>query len=69
MTDHSPAAAIAPPPAPLTLDRPALAGLLGVSTRTLDRMRQDRNFPRPVTPPGHRPLWSRPVVSRWLDPQ
>jgi predicted DNA-binding transcriptional regulator AlpA len=64
MSDPSPA----PATALQTLDRHALAGALGISTRTLDRMRNDRGFPKPFTPPGRRPLWSRPAVDRWLDP-
>ena len=55
------------PPAPRTLDRLSLAGILGVSTRTLDRLRQDRGFPRPLTGKRRRPLWSKAVVERWMN--
>ena len=56
------------PPAPQTLDRKSLSRLLEVSTRTLDRMRNDRGFPRPLTGHRRRPLWSRLVVERWMNP-
>jgi predicted DNA-binding transcriptional regulator AlpA len=53
-------------PSPQTLDRSSLARLLGVSLRTLDRMRHDRGFPRPLTGGRRKPLWARPVIDRWL---
>ena len=56
------------PPVAQTLDRKSLSRLIGVSTRTLDRMRSDRGFPRPLTVKRRRPLWSRPVVERWMNP-
>lgn len=52
-----------------TLDRKTLALLIGVSERTLDRMRHDRGFPRPLTGNGRNPRWSRPVIERWLQQQ
>ena len=54
-------------PEPQTLDRTALAHLLGVSVRTLDRLRHDRGFPRPLTGSRRNPLWSRAVVDRWMN--
>ena len=51
---------------PQTVDRRGFARLLGVSTRTLDRMRHDRGFPRPLTGARRKPLWSREAVGRWL---
>jgi len=51
-----------------TLMGPAdVARMLGVSTRTLRRLRKSRRFPRPVKGTGRRPRWTRASVVRFME--
>jgi predicted DNA-binding transcriptional regulator AlpA len=51
-----------------TLMGPAdVARMLGVSTRTLRRLRKTRRFPRPVRAKGRRPRWTRASIARFME--
>ena len=69
----------APPPAPmpaaksdtkprLLLPQRELAQQIGVSARTLQRMRHERRLPAPVKL-GGRPRWRRADIERWIEEQ
>ena len=49
-----------------TLNRNELASMLRVSLRTLDRLRHDPRFPKPLPKPGV-PRWSVQTVKRYLE--
>jgi predicted DNA-binding transcriptional regulator AlpA len=44
-----------------------LAAMLGVSVKTLDRMRQNGTFPRPDQTAGRVLLWKKTTIEKWLD--
>lgn len=50
---------------PLALTKRALAAQMGVSTKTIDRLRARGVLP-PVVPGLSRPRWSRDAIVRWL---
>jgi predicted DNA-binding transcriptional regulator AlpA len=39
---------------------------LGISRRTLERLRATGEFPAPTKMLGRCPVWSRPTVDKWL---
>lgn len=51
----------------LTYRLSELASLLGVSVKTLDRMRQNGTFPRPDQTAGRVLLWKKTTIEKWLD--
>jgi predicted DNA-binding transcriptional regulator AlpA len=53
-------------PSYVLLQRPAVAALLGISPPTLDRLRRDDMFPRPVRVTPGRIAWRRDELLRWL---
>jgi predicted DNA-binding transcriptional regulator AlpA len=57
-----------PPVDGRTLMGPAdVARMLGVSTRTLRRLRKSRRFPRPIRGSGRRPRWTRASIRRFME--
>lgn len=52
----------APPAATLMLDLPAVAGLLDISTRTVERMVVAGRFPKPIKMNKRGKRWSREAV-------
>ena len=44
-----------------------VALMLGVSTRTLRRLRKQRRFPRPVRGTGRRPKWTYASIAGYLE--
>jgi predicted DNA-binding transcriptional regulator AlpA len=50
----------------LTLTKKEFAEHLGVSTKTIDRLRASGKLPLPL-PSLHHPRWSRAVILRWLE--
>jgi predicted DNA-binding transcriptional regulator AlpA len=50
-----------------TYDRGQLAELFQCSLRTIDRLRNDPTFPRPIRASGRLVRWSAEAVERWLS--
>jgi predicted DNA-binding transcriptional regulator AlpA len=56
-----------PGPDRLTLTKPEVAAILGISTGTLDRMVRGGRFPRGhKTTPQAKPFWTGADVAAWL---
>jgi predicted DNA-binding transcriptional regulator AlpA len=51
---------------PLAYRKSAAARLLGISTRTLERLGSAGRFPRPDAHAGRCPLWTRATLEAWL---
>jgi len=51
---------------PLTVDAEGLAGLLGISLRTVRKLNASARLPRPVSL-GRRRLWSVREIESWLE--
>jgi predicted DNA-binding transcriptional regulator AlpA len=52
---------------PETYRRKAIASVLSICVRTLDRMISSGNFPKPDIKIGKHPIWKRATVERWMD--
>lgn len=52
---------------PLVLDQDAMAELLGVSTRSIERMRRAGELPDTLIQTVRCPRWSRETVLAWLQ--
>ena len=44
-----------------------IAGLVGVSRRTIERQRSAGRFPQPDLRIGKTPLWKPATVQKWID--
>ena len=51
----------------LVYRKAVVCGLLGVSSRTLDRLRSTGEFPLPDAMVGRAPVWTSETLNRWLD--
>jgi predicted DNA-binding transcriptional regulator AlpA len=52
---------------PLAYRKAALAKLLGIHPRTIERLLSAGQFPRPDAQAGRCPLWRPVTIERWLD--
>ena len=55
------------PPPRLAWRKAELAGVLGISERSLEREVAAGRFPRPDRKVGRMPLWADSTVRRWLE--
>ena len=51
----------------LTYRLQEVAEVLGISRRTVERLRSAGKFPRPDLQLGRMPVWSRTTLLRWLE--
>lgn len=57
----------APQPEPMLLDTAAVAALLGVHTRTVERLRASGRMPRPIKLGTKAVRWDRRDIQLWID--
>jgi predicted DNA-binding transcriptional regulator AlpA len=51
---------------PLVLRKHAVAHMLSINVRTLERLRSARRFPEPDAVMGRCPLWRRQSIENWI---
>jgi predicted DNA-binding transcriptional regulator AlpA len=55
------------PPLRLLYRLDELAAALGMSRRTVERLRSARRFPKPDLTVGRLPMWRIESIQRWID--